>query len=142
MCRAAQPARAAGGSEADPGAARSRPPRRPLTVHMRSTLVNFTDSQTSITGQFPVVLGSYSARIARIIHSLGLIEHGRGYDFDRTSSAGASLLSVLPRTRLILCDRRAIIRVICEHHIHPAILRTSRHRRVRRDVLAVRGTRV
>jgi hypothetical protein len=30
MCRAAQPARAAGGSEADPGAARSRPPRRPL----------------------------------------------------------------------------------------------------------------
>jgi hypothetical protein len=35
MCRAAQPARAAGGSEADPGAARSRPPRRPLTVHMR-----------------------------------------------------------------------------------------------------------
>ena len=29
MCRAAQAARAAGGSEADPGAARSRPPRRP-----------------------------------------------------------------------------------------------------------------
>jgi hypothetical protein len=53
MCRAAQPARAAGGSEAHPGAARSRPPRRPMMVQRRLNLVDVTDPRSPIMGRSP-----------------------------------------------------------------------------------------
>jgi hypothetical protein len=88
-------------------------------------------------------LRSDSSKISGSMHSLRFAySHGRSWDFSHTSSVDASLLRVLPRTQLILCDRRPILCRVGEHHIHPAILGTSRHRRVRRDVLALRGARV
>ena len=66
MCRAAQPARAAGGSEADPGAARSRPPRRPLKDSDAMNYFDVTDPRTSITAQSPAGSVRTVRRIARI----------------------------------------------------------------------------
>jgi hypothetical protein len=51
MCRAAQPARGAGGSVADPGGARSRAPRRLLFVQTRSKLIDVPEPCPSTTDQ-------------------------------------------------------------------------------------------